>query len=106
MFDRADPGMDIGRCRRSSDDEASIRVRYKVLTDVLEFAMTERMKIGVFTEFLPYLPARDGFRVYEANLLRELSHRHELHLISLVREEDLPHKSWSENHFASTAFVE
>jgi glycosyltransferase involved in cell wall biosynthesis len=68
--------------------------------------MTERMKIGVFTEFLPYLPARDGFRVYEANLLRELSHRHELHLISLVRDEDFPHKSWSEDIFASAAFVD
>src|SRR6266542_4249690 len=65
----------------------------------------ERMKIGVFTEFLPYLPARDGFRVYEANLLRELSHRHDLHLISLVRGEDIAHQPWSESIFKSASFV-
>jgi glycosyltransferase involved in cell wall biosynthesis len=63
------------------------------------------MRIGIFTEFFPYLPARDGFRVYEANLLRELSQRHELHLVSLFRDDDAPNRSWAESIFKSISLV-
>jgi glycosyltransferase involved in cell wall biosynthesis len=63
------------------------------------------MRIGIFTEFFPYLPARDGFRVYEANLLRELSQRHELHLVSLFRDDDAPNRSWAETIFKSISLV-
>ena len=46
------------------------------------------MNIGMVTEELPYLPSAGGFRLYGANLIRGLSRRHRVDLISLVRDGD------------------
>jgi glycosyltransferase involved in cell wall biosynthesis len=61
--------------------------------------------IGAITENLPYLPARDGFRVYEANVLAKIAQRHEVHLISLIREGDSEHLGWARRRFASVTGI-
>ena len=43
------------------------------------------MRILLVSEMIPYLPSHDGFRLLPANLLRNLSDRHDIHLISLSR---------------------
>ena len=42
------------------------------------------MKILLVSEMIPWLPSHDGFRVSPANLVRNLSRRHEVHLIALA----------------------
>jgi glycosyltransferase involved in cell wall biosynthesis len=42
------------------------------------------MKILLVSEMIPWLPSHDGFRVSPANLIRNLSRRHEVHLIALA----------------------
>ena len=42
------------------------------------------MNIVMVSQALPYLPAQDGFRLYAANMLRTLSGRHRVDLISLM----------------------
>jgi glycosyltransferase involved in cell wall biosynthesis len=40
------------------------------------------MRILMVSQFAPYLPCYDGFRLIPANLIRELRRRHEVHLLS------------------------
>src|SRR3990172_4601833 len=44
------------------------------------------MIVSFVSQALPYLPSRGGFRLYGGNLIRHLSRRHEIHLISLLVE--------------------
>ena len=46
------------------------------------------MRILFVSEMIPWLPSHDGFRVSPANLIRNLSDRHEIHLIALSRGDD------------------
>jgi glycosyltransferase involved in cell wall biosynthesis len=41
------------------------------------------MRVLMVSEAVPYLPCHDGFRLIPANLIRNLSDRHEIHLIAL-----------------------
>jgi len=59
------------------------------------------MRIGMVTEALPYLPSRGGFRLYAGNLIRRLSKRHEIHLVSLLRDDDADHVGWAREYCAS-----
>ena len=59
------------------------------------------MKIGFISEALPYLPSRGGFRLYGGNLIRLLSQRHTIDLISFLRDDDEEHLSWPEQHCVS-----
>lgn len=52
------------------------------------------MNIGFITEALPYVPSSGGFRLYAANLIRCLSRRHSIHLVSVLREQDAEHLDW------------
>jgi glycosyltransferase involved in cell wall biosynthesis len=42
------------------------------------------MRILLVSEMIPWLPSHDGFRVSPANLVRNLSQHHEVHLIALA----------------------
>lgn len=59
------------------------------------------MNLLFVTQELPYLPAKDGFRLYAGNLLRELSRRHRVDLISLLQDDDEEHLDWSREYCAS-----
>jgi polysaccharide biosynthesis protein PslH len=41
------------------------------------------MRVLMVSQAVPYLPCHDGFRLIPANLIRNLSDRHEIHLIAL-----------------------
>lgn len=59
------------------------------------------MKIGFVSQTLPYLPARDGFRVYGANLIRVLSKRHEIELVSIVHSTEECKLDWASSYCKS-----
>ena len=59
------------------------------------------MKIGFVSQTLPYLPARDGFRVYGANLIRVLSKTHEIELVSLAHFTDEDELDWAKSYCKS-----
>jgi len=59
------------------------------------------MKICLVSEALPYLPSRGGFRLYGANLMRRLSERHSIDLISFLRDDDADHLDWPRPYCAS-----
>ena len=63
------------------------------------------MKIGVVSQALPYLPSRGGFRLYGGNLIRHLARRHEIHLVSLLIEDDADHLDWARRHCASVITI-
>ena len=63
------------------------------------------MKIGLVSQALPYLPARGGFRLYGGNLIRHLSRRHEIHLVSLLIEDDAQHLDWARQYCASVTTI-
>jgi glycosyltransferase involved in cell wall biosynthesis len=63
------------------------------------------MNIGILAGELPYLPARDGFRLYTANILRTLAQRHQIDLVSPLRDEEVPHLAWAREHCASVTLV-
>jgi glycosyltransferase involved in cell wall biosynthesis len=63
------------------------------------------MRIGLVSQALPYLPSRGGFRLYGANLIRQLARRHEIHLVSLLIEDDAEHLDWPRRHCASVRTV-
>src|SRR5258708_5412314 len=65
---------------------------------------TWKMRIGFFSEMLPYLPARDGFRVYAANLLRILARGHQVDAISMARGDE-PYPDWIVSHAASATSI-
>ena len=53
------------------------------------------MKILLVSEMIPWLPSHDGFRVSPANLIRNLSPRHEVHVIALAyRGESKEQSEW------------
>lgn len=58
------------------------------------------------SSMLPYLPCHDGFRIIPANLLRVLSKRHEIHLVSLsTGEESIKQRAWAEEYCESMLTV-
>jgi glycosyltransferase involved in cell wall biosynthesis len=63
------------------------------------------MKIGIVSQALPYLPSRGGFRLYGGNLIRQLSRRHEIHLVSLLIEDDAEHLDWARQYCASVRTI-
>lgn len=63
------------------------------------------MRIGFVSQALPYLPSRGGFRLYGGNLLRCLSRRNQVDLISLLREDDAQHLDWPRQYCASVSAI-
>jgi glycosyltransferase involved in cell wall biosynthesis len=63
------------------------------------------MRIGLVSQILPYLPSKEGFRVYGGNLIRCLSKRHDIDLVSLMAREDEPHLDWAKQYCASVTAV-
>lgn len=63
------------------------------------------MKIGIVSQALPYLPSRGGFRLYGGNLIRQLSRRHEIHLVSLLIEDDAEHLDWARQYCVSVKTI-
>lgn len=61
------------------------------------------MNLLFVTQELPYLPARDGFRLYAGNILRELARRHRVDLISLLQDDDDQHIDWAQEYCASVS---
>ena len=60
------------------------------------------MRILLVSEMIPWLPSHDGFRVSPANLIRNLSDRHEIHLIALSRGgEGKEQSQWSREYCRS-----
>jgi len=63
------------------------------------------MNIGIFSQALPYLPSRGGFRLYGGNLIRALSTRHRIDLVSLLVDDDAQHLDWARRYCASVRTV-
>src|SRR5712691_9989669 len=63
------------------------------------------MNIGWISQSLPYLPSRGGFRLYGANLIRQLSQRHTIDLISLLEEGDRDHLDWPRRYCGHVSCV-
>jgi glycosyltransferase involved in cell wall biosynthesis len=63
------------------------------------------VRIGFLSQALPYLPSRGGFRLYGANLIRVLSRRHEIHLVSLLADDDADHLDWARRYCASVETI-
>jgi polysaccharide biosynthesis protein PslH len=49
------------------------------------------VNIGFISGAVPYLPSRGGYRLYGGNLIRMLSRRHRIDLVSLLRDDDGDH---------------
>lgn len=64
------------------------------------------MRICIVSQALPYLPSRGGFRLYGANLIRCLSQRHEIDLISLLQEGDRDHLDWPSRYCSHVETIE
>jgi len=55
---------------------------------------------------VPYLPCYDGFRVIPANLIRELSRRHDVHLVAIANGTENPQqREWSRKYCCSTEIL-
>jgi glycosyltransferase involved in cell wall biosynthesis len=63
------------------------------------------VNIGLVSQALPYLPSRGGFRLYGGNLIRQLSRRHQIHLVSLLIEDDHEHLDWARQYCASVRTI-
>ena len=63
------------------------------------------MNIGWISDSLPYLPSRGGFRLYGGNLIRMLSARHRIDLLSFLREDDAQHLDWPRQYCASLVTI-
>ena len=63
------------------------------------------MNIGWISQALPYLPSRGGFRLYGGNLIRQLSRRHQIHLVTLLIEDDAEHLDWAPQYCASVQTI-
>ena len=63
------------------------------------------MRIGWISESLPYLPSRGGFRLYGGNLIRTLSKRHQIDLISFLRDDDSQHLDWPQRYCATVEAI-
>jgi len=59
------------------------------------------MNIGWISQALPYLPSRGGFRLYGVNLIKQLSKRHQVDLVSLLIDDDADHLDWAAPYCAS-----
>lgn len=59
------------------------------------------MNIGFISEAVPYVPSPGGYRLFGANLIRCLSRRHRIDLISFQRDDDEQHLSWPRSYCAS-----
>jgi glycosyltransferase involved in cell wall biosynthesis len=60
------------------------------------------MRILLVSEMIPWLPSHDGFRVSPANLIRNLSQRHEVHLVALAYGGESKEQSeWSRQYCRS-----
>ena len=71
-------------------------------TDCFESASAYRMRILLVSEMIPWLPSHDGFRVSPANLARNLSQRHDVHLIALAHGGESPAQSeWAREYCRS-----
>ena len=63
------------------------------------------MKIGYITQEMPYLPSKDGFRLYAANILAQLSKSNTIDLITLLRPSDKEHLDWLSAHCSTVNFI-
>ena len=63
------------------------------------------MKIAWISHGLPYLPSRGGFRLYGGNLIRTLSRRHEIDLVSLLLDDDAEHLDWAKPYCTSVSGI-
>jgi polysaccharide biosynthesis protein PslH len=64
------------------------------------------MRILFVSEMVPWLPCHDGFRVSPANLVRNLSARHEIHLIALAQGGESKEQSeWARQYCRSFSTV-
>jgi polysaccharide biosynthesis protein PslH len=63
------------------------------------------VNIGWISDALPYLPSRGGFRLYGGNLIRILSTRHRIDLVSFLREDDAEHLDWPRQYCASLTTI-
>jgi glycosyltransferase involved in cell wall biosynthesis len=63
------------------------------------------MNIGFFSQALPYLPSRGGFRLYGANLIRCLAKRHRIDLIALMQDGDEHHLDWPKQFCGSVQTI-
>lgn len=63
------------------------------------------MNIGFVSQELPYLPSPGGFRLYGGNLIRCLSRRHRIDLVSLLHKDDEQHLDWARPFCASVKTV-
>jgi len=64
------------------------------------------MRVLMVSEAVPYLPCHDGFRLIPANLIRNLSDRHEIHLIALSHDgEGAERSEWSRTYCRSVTIL-
>ncbi|MGH9198536.1 MAG: hypothetical protein ACRD1T_22740, partial [Acidimicrobiia bacterium] len=63
------------------------------------------MNIGFVSQALPYLPSRGGFRLYGGNLIRHMSKRHQIHLVSMLIDDDPDHLDWARRYCASLTAI-
>jgi glycosyltransferase involved in cell wall biosynthesis len=63
------------------------------------------MRVLFISQMVPYLPCNDGFRLIPANILKNLSGNHEIHLISLGGKESVEQINWSKAYCASIATI-
>ncbi|SRR6266571_4066602 len=63
------------------------------------------MNIGFVSQALPYLPCKDGFRLYGGNLIKHLSRRHRIDLVSVLIEHDAEHLDWARQYCASVTTI-
>jgi glycosyltransferase involved in cell wall biosynthesis len=64
------------------------------------------MRIGFLSEAVPYLPCREGFRIYGANLIRCLSRNHQLDLIALAGPQDRSGLYWPNAYTTSVTTID
>jgi len=64
------------------------------------------MRVLMVSEAVPYLPCHDGFRLIPANLIRNLSDRHEIHLIALSHDgEGAELSEWPRPYCGSVSII-
>jgi polysaccharide biosynthesis protein PslH len=62
------------------------------------------MRVLMVSQAVPYLPCHDGFRLIPANLIRNLSARHEIHLIALSTDgESVEQSEWARPYCRSVS---
>lgn len=61
------------------------------------------MRVLMVSQAVPYLPCHDGFRLIPANLIRNLSDRHEIDLIALSHPGEEDHSDWARPYCQSVS---